>query len=119
MYFFYCFVILPPHKLLISLTIQVHTNIVFVQLLQKNLTKKKSEFSEDRRNLDFFPQSFIPFWYTSNLYLTLNYRASCFNMLINRDATLLISCTCFGLSPVHHQEHHLINCITHWYVRAH
>ena len=30
----------------------------------------------------------------------------------------LFGSTCFGLSPVHHQEHHLINCITHWYVRA-
>ena len=45
------------------------------------------------------------------------YRASCFNVLINqRDATLLISdlyyplvsSTCFGLSPVHHQEHPLM-----------
>ena len=27
----------------------------------------------------------------------------------------LLGSTCFGLSPVHHQEHHLINCITHWY----
>ena len=43
-----------------------------------------------------------------------------------RDATLLmndlyyplISSTCLGLSPVHHQEHHLINCITRWYARA-
>ena len=58
--------------------------------------------------------------------LTL-YRASCFNVLIKqRDATLLIndlyypldSFTCFGLSPVHYQEHHLINCIKHCYVRA-
>ena len=48
-------------------------------------------------------------------------------VLINqRDATFLINdlyyplviSTCFGLSPVHHQEHHLINCITYWYVRA-
>ena len=55
------------------------------------------------------------------------YRASCFNVQINqRDATLLmndlyyplIGSTCFGLSPVHHQEHHLLNRITHWYVRA-
>ena len=55
------------------------------------------------------------------------YRASCFNVLINqRDATLLISdlyyplvsSTCFGLSPVHHQEHPLMNCTTCWYVRA-
>ena len=55
------------------------------------------------------------------------YRASCFNVLINqRDATLLIndlyyplvSSTCFGLSPVHHQEQHLMNYTTHWYVRA-
>ena len=30
----------------------------------------------------------------------------------------LFGSTCFGLSPVHHQEHHLINCITLWYVRA-
>ena len=30
----------------------------------------------------------------------------------------LIGSKCFGLSPVRHQEHHLINCITHWYVRA-
>ena len=30
----------------------------------------------------------------------------------------LFGSTCFGLSPVNHQEHHLINCITHWYVRA-
>ena len=30
----------------------------------------------------------------------------------------LFCSTCFGLSPVHHQEHHLINCITYWYVRA-
>ena len=51
----------------------------------------------------------------------------CFNVYINqRDATLLmndlyyplIGSTFFGLSQVHHQEHHLINCITHWYVRA-
>ena len=43
-----------------------------------------------------------------------------------RDATLLmndlyyplIGSTCFGLSPVRHQEQHLVNCITHWYVRA-
>ena len=43
------------------------------------------------------------------------------NMQINqRDATLLmndlycplIGCTRFGLSPVHHQEHHLIKCTT-------
>ena len=27
----------------------------------------------------------------------------------------LIGSTCVGLSLVHHQEHHLINCITHWY----
>ena len=49
------------------------------------------------------------------------------NVYINqRDATLLMNdlyyslfgSTCFGLSPVHHQEHHLINCITHWYLRA-
>ena len=55
------------------------------------------------------------------------YRASCFNVFINqRDAALLmndlyyplIGSTCFGLSPVHHQEHHLINCMTYWYVRA-
>ena len=48
-------------------------------------------------------------------------------MQINqRDVTLLMNdlyfplfgSTCFGLSPVHHQEHHLINCITHWYVLA-
>ena len=39
-----------------------------------------------------------------------------------RDATLLmndlyyplIGSTCFGLSPVYHQEHRLIYCITHW-----
>jgi hypothetical protein len=31
---------------------------------------------------------------------------------------LLIGSTCFGLSPVHYQEHHLINCIMHWYVRS-
>jgi hypothetical protein len=30
----------------------------------------------------------------------------------------LFGSTCLGLSPVHHQEHHHINCITHWYVRA-
>ena len=30
----------------------------------------------------------------------------------------LFGSTCFGLSPVHHQEHHLMNCITLWYVRA-
>ena len=30
----------------------------------------------------------------------------------------LIGSTCFGLSPVHHQEHHLIKFIPHWYVRA-
>ena len=30
----------------------------------------------------------------------------------------LIGSTCFGLSPVHHQKHHFINCITHWYVRT-
>ena len=43
-----------------------------------------------------------------------------------RDATLLIndlyyplvSSICFGLSPVHHQDHHLMKCITYWYVRA-
>ena len=55
------------------------------------------------------------------------YRASCFIVLINqRDATVLmndlyyplIGSTCLGLSPVHHQERHLINCITHWYVCA-
>ena len=49
------------------------------------------------------------------------------NMYINqRDAKLLmndlyhplIGSTYFGLSPDHHQEHRLINCITHWYVRA-
>ena len=50
------------------------------------------------------------------------YRASRFNVQINqRDTTLLMNdfyyplfgCICFGLSPVHHQEHHLINSITH------
>ena len=55
------------------------------------------------------------------------HRASCCNVQINRrHAALLmndlyyplIGSTCFGLSPVHHQEHHLLNCITHWYVRA-
>ena len=55
------------------------------------------------------------------------YRTSLFNVLINqRDAALLMNdlyyslfgSTCFGLSPVHHHEHHLVNCITHWYVRA-
>ena len=43
-----------------------------------------------------------------------------------QDATLLMNdlyfslfgSTCFGLSPVHHQEYHLIGCITHWYIRA-
>ena len=43
-----------------------------------------------------------------------------------RDVTLpmndlyfpLFVSTCFRLSPVHHQEHHLINCIKHWYVRV-
>ena len=49
------------------------------------------------------------------------------NVQINqRDATLLmndlyytvIGSTCYGLSPVHQQEHHLINCITYWYVSA-
>ena len=43
-----------------------------------------------------------------------------------RDATLLMNdlyyslfgSTCFGLSPVHHQEHHLMNGTTHWYIRA-
>jgi hypothetical protein len=49
------------------------------------------------------------------------------NVQINqRDATLLtnelyyplIGCTCFGLSPVHQQEHHIINCIRVCYVRA-
>ena len=59
--------------------------------------------------------------------MSVMYRASCFSVYINqRDATLfmndlyypLFGSTCFGLSPVHHQEHHhLINCITHWYVR--
>ena len=48
-------------------------------------------------------------------------------VLINqRDATLLIndlyyplvSSTYFGLSPVHRQDHHFMNCTTHWYVRA-
>ena len=43
------------------------------------------------------------------------------NVQINQpDATLLMNdlyfpllgCSCFGLSPVHHQEHQLINCIT-------
>ena len=29
----------------------------------------------------------------------------------------LFGSTCFGLSSVHHQEHHLINCIRHWHVR--
>ena len=51
------------------------------------------------------------------------YRVSRFSVWINqRDATLvmndlyfsLFGSTCFGLSPVHHQEHH----ITHWYVHA-
>ena len=54
------------------------------------------------------------------------YRPSYCNVQIKqRDATLLMNdlyyslfgCTCFGLSPVHHQEHHLIKCITHWYIR--
>ena len=43
-----------------------------------------------------------------------------------RDAALLMNdlyfplfdSKCFGLSQVHHKEHHLINCKTHWYVRA-
>ena len=30
----------------------------------------------------------------------------------------LIGSKCFGLSPVPHQEHHLTNCMTRWYVRA-
>ena len=30
----------------------------------------------------------------------------------------LIGSTCFGLSPIHHQEHHLIKYIMHRYVRA-
>ena len=30
----------------------------------------------------------------------------------------LIGSTCFELSPVHHQDHHLIKCIMHWYVCA-
>ena len=30
----------------------------------------------------------------------------------------LIGSACFGLSPVHQQEHHIMNCTTHWYVRA-
>ena len=49
------------------------------------------------------------------------------NVLVEqRDATLLmndlyyplVSSTCFGLSPDHYQEHHLMNCTTRWYVRA-
>ena len=49
------------------------------------------------------------------------YRASCYHAQMNqRDSTLLmndlyyllIESTCLGLSPVHHQEHHLIKCIT-------
>ena len=39
-------------------------------------------------------------------------------LLLNDLFYPLVSSTCFGLSPVHHQEHHLINCITHRYVRA-
>ena len=39
-------------------------------------------------------------------------------LLMNDLYSSLIGSTCFGLSPVHHQEYHLINCITHWYVRA-
>ena len=40
------------------------------------------------------------------------------SLLMNDLYYPLIGSTYFGLSPVHHQEHHLINCITHWYVRA-
>ena len=58
--------------------------------------------------------------------LTLYVPCIVFQCVDERDATLimndlyypLIGSTCFGLSPVHHQEHHLIKCITHWYVRA-
>ena len=47
------------------------------------------------------------------------YRASYYNVCINqRDAQILVNSlyfsldgsTCFGLSLVHHQEQHLINC---------
>jgi hypothetical protein len=30
----------------------------------------------------------------------------------------LFGSTYFGLSAVNHQEHHLINCITYWFIRA-
>ena len=55
------------------------------------------------------------------------HRASYCSVYINqRDAQILTNniyfslfgSTCFGLSPVHHQEHHLVNCITHWYILA-
>ena len=34
-------------------------------------------------------------------------------LLMNDVYYPLIGSTCFGLSPVHHQEHHPINCMTH------
>ena len=50
------------------------------------------------------------------LYVLINQRGA--TLLINGLCYPLVGSTCFGLSPVHHQEHHLINCITYWYVRA-
>ena len=47
--------------------------------------------------------------YNSTVYI--NQRDA--NLLMNDLYYILIGSTCYGLSPVHHQEHHLINCITH------
>ena len=50
------------------------------------------------------------------LYVLINQRDA--TLLINGLCYPLVGSTCFGLSPVHHQEHHLINCKTYWYIRA-
>ena len=50
-----------------------------------------------------------------NAYVYINQRDA--TLLMNELYLPLIGCTCFGLSSVHHQEHYLIPCITHWDVR--
>ena len=108
---------------------QIHFSTLLVRLRLLESTKSKIFWSQNivvRRSLIYRDTVWRTLlnWYDWNM--VWDSKGKDMNMWTNqRDATLLMNdlyysfvSVCFGLSPDHHQEHHPINCITHWYVRA-
>ena len=60
----------------------------------------------------------LMFWFSYSVFGIVSINQGDATLLKNDLYYPLIGSTCFGLSPVHHQEHHLMKCTTHWYVRT-